>query len=567
MEIRYKGKFLTGGVPGAQGPQGEKGDPFTYEDFTPEQLAALTGPAGQDGAPGEAGQSAYAHAVAGGYTGTEEEFQAMLAGGPWIASAGRLLENQNEVFNQCAHDEIQGDHNHVEGDQHSELIGGCIHVEGTGHYTSVSLMDEEAAADGRIRNVHLEGANNYVVNFDTSDLGASVDCVHIEGSGNHVKTASYAGSPDPVWYVHLEGTGNEIHGMFSDGDMFGHVCGCGNKASEVSRLVMLGSNNRFGESSGRKELGAVYVLGDRNCIQSIGYGADGDTAVLTMGSPVWMMGNWNEILFKPEDDRAVLSLSVPVMMIGSSLSADPEVLNTKSSGDLLILAGQYNNPAQVDGVFIVGAGDGSNRKNALRVASTQVFGGTYKSTGADYAELFEWLDGNPEGEDRAGRFVTLEGEKLRLAGPGDDFILGIVSGNPSIVGDVHDDQWHGMYRQDIFGRYIWEDVEVPDETEEKPDPSIPGKTVIVVTRPAHTERRLAVNPDYDPGQRYTPRSQRPEWDAVGMMGKLTAVDDGTCRINGWCAAGEGGAATHSETPTGWRVMKRLDDSHVLVLGT
>ena len=31
------------------GPQGPKGDTFTYADFTPEQLAALTGPRGYDG--------------------------------------------------------------------------------------------------------------------------------------------------------------------------------------------------------------------------------------------------------------------------------------------------------------------------------------------------------------------------------------------------------------------------------------------------------------------------------------------------------------------------------------
>ena len=29
-----------------KGPQGEQGDPFTYEDFTPEQLEGLTGPRG-----------------------------------------------------------------------------------------------------------------------------------------------------------------------------------------------------------------------------------------------------------------------------------------------------------------------------------------------------------------------------------------------------------------------------------------------------------------------------------------------------------------------------------------
>ena len=38
------------GIQGPKGDKGDKGDPFVYSDFTPEQLAALTGPAGADGA-------------------------------------------------------------------------------------------------------------------------------------------------------------------------------------------------------------------------------------------------------------------------------------------------------------------------------------------------------------------------------------------------------------------------------------------------------------------------------------------------------------------------------------
>ena len=34
------------GPRGFQGPQGEKGDPFVYEDFTAEQLESLRGPQG-----------------------------------------------------------------------------------------------------------------------------------------------------------------------------------------------------------------------------------------------------------------------------------------------------------------------------------------------------------------------------------------------------------------------------------------------------------------------------------------------------------------------------------------
>ena len=44
------------GQDGKPGEQGPKGDPFTYEDFTPEQLEALRGPAGKDGAKGDDGQ-------------------------------------------------------------------------------------------------------------------------------------------------------------------------------------------------------------------------------------------------------------------------------------------------------------------------------------------------------------------------------------------------------------------------------------------------------------------------------------------------------------------------------
>lgn len=219
----------------------------------------------------------------------------------------------------------------------------------------------------------------------------------------------------------------------------------------------------------------------------------------------------------------------------------------------------------------------TTRRNCFRVNHTGVYAsGNYNASGADYAELFEWADGNPEVQDRAGRFVTLEGESIRLSGPGDDYILGIVSGAPSVVGDVYDDQWQGMYLTDVFGRPIFEDVEVPAETEEVEFPvEVPGegeeapqvetRREVRVAVPAHTERRQKLNPDYDPAQTYVPRSERPEWDAVGLLGKLVAVDDGTCVPNGWAAVGEGGAATNSEERTKYRVMARLDERHVRIL--
>lgn len=231
----------------------------------------------------------------------------------------------------------------------------------------------------------------------------------------------------------------------------------------------------------------------------------------------------------------------------------------------VIGSGNVEKPSN-QGLFMVGKGTSSYRANCFRVEQAGVYAsGNYNASGADYAELFEWADGNPEAEDRAGRFVTLSGDKIRLAGQEDDYILGIVSGNPSVVGDVYDDQWQGMYLYDIFGRPLWEDVEVPAETVERPDPEHPGETITEVIMPARTERRQKLNPDYDGTQQYIPRSERPEWDAVGMLGKLVAVDDGTCTVDGWAAVGVGGIATASTERTKYRVMQRLDETHVRIM--
>ena len=61
LGIRVKGQTdyiytdLKGskGDPGAQGPKGKQGKAFTYDMFTEEQLKALTGPKGEQGAPGK----------------------------------------------------------------------------------------------------------------------------------------------------------------------------------------------------------------------------------------------------------------------------------------------------------------------------------------------------------------------------------------------------------------------------------------------------------------------------------------------------------------------------------
>lgn len=208
------------------------------------------------------------------------------------------------------------------------------------------------------------------------------------------------------------------------------------------------------------------------------------------------------------------------------------------------------------GLFIVGIGTRDSRSNGFRVnPAGNVYGvGSFNTSGADYAEYFEWLDGNPDNEDRRGRFVTLDEDKIRCATIDDDYILGVVSAEPSVVGDVHSEEWHNRYLKDIYGNKIVEVVEVEETTDEN------GEII-----PAYTERRWVLNPDYDPNATYISREERPEWAAVGLMGKLVVIDDGTCQINGYCYPKNDGIATFSKEKTNYRVMKRLDDTHIKVL--
>lgn len=196
-----------------------------------------------------------------------------------------------------------------------------------------------------------------------------------------------------------------------------------------------------------------------------------------------------------------------------------------------------SNHDQMDNNFMIGNGSSSATSNAFRITSTgKAYGGTYSSSGADYAEMFEWQDGNPDGEDRRGMFVTLDGKYIRLANSKDTYILGIVSGNPTVLGDTAEDQWAGMYERDIFG---------------------------ALKHDSTTENGLVLNPNYDNDKQYIARGQRKEWDAVGLMGKLVVIDDGTCEINGFCAANDNGIGTKAKT--GYRVMERLDENHIRVL--
>jgi len=181
-------------------------------------------------------------------------------------------------------------------------------------------------------------------------------------------------------------------------------------------------------------------------------------------------------------------------------------------------------------------GNGSALENsAMQVDfSGNVYaGGAYKTIGADYAEYFEWLDGNVDNQDRIGLFVTLDGDKIKLANK-DDYILGVISANPSVVGNSAELDWYDKYKTDVYGRLIYDE-----------------------------SHNLILNESYNDTLEYIPRGARKEYDKVGLLGQLVVQDDGTCEVNGYCTASVNGVATKSDS--GYRVIKRIDKTHIKII--
>lgn len=213
-------------------------------------------------------------------------------------------------------------------------------------------------------------------------------------------------------------------------------------------------------------------------------------------------------------------------------------------------SGTPNTVSATNDLFIIGngtIGDGgviATPSNAFRVnanGNAYAENGIY-GTGADYSEMFEWLDGNPTNEDRIGKFVKLNSEKIEYATSSTDDILGVVSAVPMITGNAASEHWHGKYVKDDFGRYSY--TTIVDEH---------GDTIY--TRQLSTE--------FNPELVYTPRAERPEWDAIGLLGLIRVYDDGTCTIGGYCNPTVGGIATTATY--GYRVVKRINTNVIEII--
>ena len=192
------------------------------------------------------------------------------------------------------------------------------------------------------------------------------------------------------------------------------------------------------------------------------------------------------------------------------------------------------------------SGDAADREFRVDSDGTVHADGSYTGTGADYAEMFEWKDGNTSSEDRVGKTVVLDGNKIRLSTSSDaqSSIIGVVSARPVILGDAQDEKWKDKYETDDYGRYIYEDYTQTEWAEEAGDGAKNLKTYqtdkipsdVTVPKDAKVTskdengdnlKRRKLNSSFDESKTYIAREDRKEFSAIGLLGKLRVNSDQT----------------------------------------
>lgn len=129
--------------------------------------------------------------------------------------------------------------------------------------------------------------------------------------------------------------------------------------------------------------------------------------------------------------------------------------------------------------------------------------GKLKQDNADIAELMESQSGEAI---EMGMIVSLDGDKVRKSQQGDRDI-GVISGTASLVSNDKSFHHKDRYLKDEYGVVITEAKKVVYADDDGIE---------------YTEIRDVPieNPEYDPELNYESRSERPEWNTVGMLGQI-----------------------------------------------
>ena len=344
----------------------------------------------------------------------------------------------------------------------------------------------------------------------SSDVGVAVGSVAIgaeamenAGKGSTTNAAEYNVA---IGYQSLEGSGTELTGNYNAavGYRSGQAIqtGFGNSlvGRESGKALTTGSDNVFLGL----QAGSVVTTGVDNIAigQNTGPATNSGTGNILIGNTITPSGNNKLIIdyqgFSTASTDAFIygEMDNDLLKVNSNSTTDVVIFNnTHASFTETMLRLTTTKAANSDFDFVKCGADSVNQFRVSGDGVVYAINTTVQSA-ADYADMFEWSDGNSEAEDRIGLSVVLDDGGVLPATVRDDpdDIVGVVSGTACMIGNSAWSHWEKKFLKDDFGRVVMETVD------EKVTPIL--------------------NPEYDEAREYHARMARSEWAVIGLTGRI-----------------------------------------------
>tara|TARA_R100000697_G_scaffold91123_1_gene102966 strand:- start:47 stop:1309 length:1263 start_codon:yes stop_codon:yes gene_type:complete len=332
----------------------------------------------------------------------------------------------------------------------------------------LSFVDTDDNSDFRFK---LNGGTLQLE--DTTN--SNVDRLRIESSGNVGIGTTSAGGKLAILSNSSSYEGLELQTPSGDGSGEFHI-GVHESGSTGGRAIIFRRGGSDGMDTQTLKLSSdgKFQMGNDGSLD-MGFGPQ--VMSVRGGSTGGYAGN-SAAIFGQTDNNASVSI------IYASASDYAAIMTN-------MRAARTNNSAY--SFMLMSSSSGADNEFRFRGDGNGFADGSFSGGGADYAEYFEWSDGNSSDEDRRGYTVVLDGNKIRKSTSSDAAatIIGVVSDNPSIIGDGDLDKWKQKYKKDDYGSYL---------------------------RDSNGERIL--NPDWDESLEYVSREKRKEWSTIGLIGKI-----------------------------------------------
>ena len=322
-------------------------------------------------------------------------------------------------------------------------------------------------------NATIVGGYRNLIEYNASDNSARGDIgTSLEYSG--IVSAAASMITNGQINIIAGGASNVIHSNTQSGIF----------AGEQNSIIVPVDPATFSASSPKNN---VIIGGELNKIQptmSSPFNA-GDASTQTGQNNVILGGDANEIFLEARN----------CVVMGDSGLASSSGSNNDDS--VLFIGGRMSPAAggdqSTDNAFMFPGI--SSRHSGTSDAGKGYADGSFNGGGADYAEMFEWNDGNPNDEDRVGLFVKISSDgnlpngKIEVGGDG--MIIGPVSSRPGMVVNNPGMRWNSKFVVDDFGRFVLD-----------------------------ADGNRQINPAYDGTRDYQGRTGRKEWSPIALKGRV-----------------------------------------------